>query len=166
MLQPTSTSAISMESISKAVPESKPLSKTTFEIRSGFSSTDSCGYRRNQQLYNSFPNPCNNSGYPPHQLNVQCLPALSPELFSLIQYRFYHSGDFRCFNHRDLHSSVPLLIRYDPARSMAATFEFKVIFHSVCRNQCVDDPIHVTTQEVMGFQLINRSINTGFLCLN
>ena len=39
MLSPTSTSAMSIERISNAVPESRPRSSTTFEMRSGFSST-------------------------------------------------------------------------------------------------------------------------------
>jgi len=37
---PTSISAISIERISKAVPESRPLPRTSFEMLSGFSSTD------------------------------------------------------------------------------------------------------------------------------
>ena len=36
---PTSTSAISMETISNAVPASSPLASTTLEMESGFSST-------------------------------------------------------------------------------------------------------------------------------
>ena len=39
MFLPTSISAISMERISKAVPESSPLLRTRFEMSSGFSST-------------------------------------------------------------------------------------------------------------------------------
>ncbi len=42
MFFPISISAISIERISKAVPESKPLAKTTLEIVSGFSITDLC----------------------------------------------------------------------------------------------------------------------------
>ena len=42
MLRPTSTSAISMDRISKAVPSSSPLSKTVLEICSGDSSTSVC----------------------------------------------------------------------------------------------------------------------------
>lgn len=42
MFLPTSTSAISIERISKAVPESSPLSKTVLEIESGFSKTFLC----------------------------------------------------------------------------------------------------------------------------
>ena len=38
-LRPTSTSAMSMDKISNAVPASKPLFKTVREIKSGFSST-------------------------------------------------------------------------------------------------------------------------------
>ncbi len=40
MLAPTSMSAISMERISKAVPASRPLDNTSFDILSGFSKTD------------------------------------------------------------------------------------------------------------------------------
>ena len=39
MFFPTSTSAMSIERISKAVPESSPLARTVFEIASGFSRT-------------------------------------------------------------------------------------------------------------------------------
>ena len=39
---PISISAISIESISKAVPESSPLSRTNLDIESGFSKTDLC----------------------------------------------------------------------------------------------------------------------------
>ncbi len=39
MFLPTSTSAMSIERISNAVPESRPLASTVFEIASGFSST-------------------------------------------------------------------------------------------------------------------------------
>jgi len=39
MFLPTSTSAMSMERISKAVPASSPFASTVLEIRSGFSST-------------------------------------------------------------------------------------------------------------------------------
>ena len=42
MLRPTSTSAMSMDRISYAVPASKPLDSTVREIRSGFSSTCLC----------------------------------------------------------------------------------------------------------------------------
>ena len=40
MLRPISISAMSMERISKAVPASKPLRSTSFEMLSGFSKTD------------------------------------------------------------------------------------------------------------------------------
>src|SRR5215210_3397421 len=39
MFLPTSTSAMSIERISKAVPASRPLARTVLEMRSGFSST-------------------------------------------------------------------------------------------------------------------------------
>ena len=42
MLRPTSISAISIDSISNAVPESNPLLNTVFEIISGFSNTSEC----------------------------------------------------------------------------------------------------------------------------
>jgi len=42
MFVPTSTSAISIERISNAVPASNPLANTTFEILSGFSRTSLC----------------------------------------------------------------------------------------------------------------------------
>ena len=42
MLRPTSTSAISIDKISNAVPASRPLFNTVCEIESGFSSTSLC----------------------------------------------------------------------------------------------------------------------------
>jgi hypothetical protein len=39
MFLPTSTSAMSMERISNAVPASSPFARTVLEIRSGFSNT-------------------------------------------------------------------------------------------------------------------------------
>ena len=42
MFLPISTSAISIDRISKAVPESRPLLKTVCEIESGFSNTFAC----------------------------------------------------------------------------------------------------------------------------
>ena len=42
IFSPTSTSAISIDNISKAVPASRPLSRTNFDILSGFSKTSLC----------------------------------------------------------------------------------------------------------------------------
>ncbi len=42
MFFPTSMSAISMESISNAVPVSKPFERTSFDMESGFSKTSAC----------------------------------------------------------------------------------------------------------------------------